>query len=369
LLKEETAIAPSGNPVDIDSYLSPSFRTIAWRDGAVVLLDQRRLPEEEVYLELRDPEEVALAIKEMAVRGAPAIGVAAAMGMALAAQRIEAQRGSELLERLRPFGQLFLRTRPTAVNLRWALNRLFSKVLGMAQEEASRVRSALIEEAHRIFVDDVLTNVAIGESGVDVVPERATILTHCNAGALATAGYGTALGVVRSAHRRGRVLNVIADETRPFLQGARLTAWELQKDGIPVTLITDNMAGHFMRRKEVSLVIVGADRIAANGDVANKIGTYSLAVLSHHHGIPFYVAAPLSTFDPSLPDGDSIPIEERDPAEVLQLGDQRVAPSGVMARYPAFDITPNVLITGIITERGILTPPFSDKIATLVSAT
>ncbi len=326
------------------------------------------MPEEEVYLELRGPEEVAQAIRDMAVRGAPAIGVAAAMGMALAAQNITAEDGPEFLERLKAFGDLFARTRPTAVNLRWALNRLFAKVRDMLQEGPCRIRSAILEEAHQIFIDDILTNVAIGEAGTEVVPERAVILTHCNAGALATAGYGTALGVVRSAHRRGMVLNVIADETRPFLQGARLTAWELQRDGIPVTLITDNMAGYLMRRKEVSLVIVGADRIAGNGDVANKIGTYNLAVLSRHHEIPFYVAAPLSTFDPSLADGDSIPIEERDPDEVLRWGGRRLAPAGVPARYPAFDITPHDFITGIITERGILRPPFSEQIASLLSA-
>lgn len=339
-----------------------------WRDGALILLDQRRLPEDEVYLELRGPEEVAHAIRGMAVRGAPAIGVAAAMGIALAAQDITARDGREFLERLKPFADLFVRTRPTAVNLRWALNRVFARVQEMLGEGVHRIRSAILEEAHRIFIDDVLTNVAIGEAGVEVVPDRATILTHCNAGALATAGYGTALGVVRSAHRRGRVLNVIADETRPFLQGARLTAWELQKDGIPVTLITDNMAGYFMRKKEISVVIVGADRIAGNGDVANKIGTYGLAVLSRHHGIPFYVAAPLSTFDPSLVDGDSIPIEERDPDEVLRWGGARLAPAGVQARYPAFDITPQDFVTGIITERGILRPPFSRQISRLLSA-
>lgn len=368
LVWEETAIITSGDIHRIDDYLSPSFRTIEWRDGAVILLDQRRLPEDEVYLELRGPEEVAQAIRDMAVRGAPAIGVAAALGMALAAQDIKAEDGPEFLERLRPFGELFVRTRPTAVNLRWALNRLFTRVQDMLGEGPQRIRSAILEEAHLIFIDDVLTNVAIGETGVELVPEQATILTHCNAGALATAGYGTALGVVRSAHRRGLVLNVIADETRPFLQGARLTAWELQKDGIPVTVITDSMAGYFMRRQEISLVIVGADRIAGNGDVANKIGTYNLAVLSRHHQIPFYVAAPLSTFDPSLADGDSIPIEERDPDEVLRWGGAWLAPVGVPARYPAFDITPHHFITGIITERGILKPPFSQQIARLLSS-
>ncbi len=348
----------------IEPYLS-SFRTIEWRDGRVILLDQRRLPQEEVYLELREPEEVAAAIRGLAIRGAPAIGVAAAMGLALAARQVEASDGSEMAGRLRPYMELFLATRPTAVNLRWAVDRMGRRARELRTEGTAAARRALEEEAVRILVEDVLANVAMGEAGSQVIPPGARILTHCNAGALATGGYGTALGVVRSAHRQGKGISVLADETRPFLQGARLTAWELQKDGIPVTVIADNMAGHFMKKGEVSLVMVGADRIAANGDVANKIGTYSLAILAREHGIPFYVAAPLSSFDPTLSTGEAIPIEERDPRELLECGGLRMAPVGVSARYPAFDITPHSLISGIITERGILRPPYGDRIKDL----
>jgi methylthioribose-1-phosphate isomerase len=237
----------------------------------------------------------------------------------------------------------------------------------MSGDSPGEIRAALVEEAHRILVEDVLANAAMGEAGAAVVPPSARILTHCNAGALATGGYGTALGVVRSAHRQGKVASVLADETRPFLQGARLTAWELHKDGIPVTLIADNMAGHLMKSGEVSLVVVGADRVAANGDAANKIGTYSLAVLAREHGIPFYVAAPISTFDLTLARGEDIPIEERDPREVLEWGTVRMAPEGVSARYPAFDVTPHSLISGIITERGILSPPLPERIRSTVA--
>jgi methylthioribose-1-phosphate isomerase len=351
---------------DIERYLSPSFRTIEWRDGRVILLDQRRLPQEEVYLELGQPEEVASAIRDLAIRGAPAIGVAAAMGIALAARAVKARNGSELRTALKAHMDLFLRTRPTAVNLRWAVDRMGRRAEEVRGEEADAARKALEDEAIQILVEDVLTNVAIGEAGSQVVASGARILTHCNAGALATGGYGTALGVVRSAHRQGKGISVLADETRPFLQGARLTAWELQKDGIPVIVITDSMAGHFMKKKEVSVIIVGADRVAANGDVANKIGTYSLAILAREHGIPFYVAAPLSTFDPTLATGEAIPIEERDPREVLEWGPVRMAPEGVSARYPAFDVTPHPLISGIITEQGILSPPLGERIRSLL---
>jgi methylthioribose-1-phosphate isomerase len=351
---------------EVEAYLSPAFRTIEWREDRVVLLDQRRLPGEEVYLELGSPEEVADAIRDLAVRGAPAIGVAAAMGLALAARCMEARDAQELVRELEAYRGLFLGTRPTAVNLRWAVSRLWRRIEKMREGDAAAIRWALEEEAGRIFSEDVLTNVAIGEAGAELVPQKGRVLTHCNAGALATAGYGTALGVVRAAWRRGKNVEVLADETRPFFQGARLTAWELQKDGIPVTVITDSMAGHFMQRQEVSVVIVGADRIAANGDVANKIGTYSLAVLAHENGIPFYVAAPLSTFDATAASGDEIPIEERDPMEVLEWGRVRIAPEGTKARYPAFDITPNRLISGIIMERGILRAPFDQGIRSVV---
>jgi methylthioribose-1-phosphate isomerase len=347
---------------DIEQYMSPHFRTIEWRDGRVVMLDQRRLPQEEVYLEMSRPEEVAEAIRDLTIRGAPAIGIAAAMGLALAARHVEERTRSGLIAGLKPYADMILATRPTAVNLRWALDRLLAKIRGMENAEPEVLRSALADEAQAILTEDVLANVAMGDAGAELVPRGAHILTHCNAGALATGGYGTALGVVRSAHRQGKGISVLADETRPFLQGARLTAWELHKDGIPVTLITDNMAGHLMKMGEVSLVIVGADRIAANGDAANKIGTYSLAVLAREHNIPFYVAAPLSTFDFSISGGDFIPIEERDPREVLEWGTLRMAPKGVSARYPAFDVTPHRLISAIITERGVLLPPLPESV-------
>jgi methylthioribose-1-phosphate isomerase len=315
-----------------------------------------------VYLELGKPEEVAEAIRNLTIRGAPAIGIAAAMGLALAARCVEAGSGAQLIRDLEPHASLLLGTRPTAVNLRWALERVRARIRTMSGDSPEAIRAALVEESHRILVEDVLANVAMGDAGAELVPQKASILTHCNAGALATGGYGTALGVVRSAHRQGKGVSVLADETRPFLQGARLTAWELHKDGIPVTLITDNMAGHLMKMGEISLVVVGADRIAANGDAANKIGTYSLAVLAREHGIPFYVAAPFSTFDLTLSSGEAIPIEERDPREVLEWGTVRMAPEGVSARYPAFDVTPHHLISGIITERGVLSPPLPEQI-------
>jgi len=350
----------------IEPYLSQHFRTLEWRGDRLALLDQRLLPGQEVYLELFTSEEVAWAIRRLVVRGAPAIGITAAMGLALAARRVEAGSGQELLELLEPKVLELLSTRPTAVNLSWALERCLRAARALRGATSEEIREALLGEAKNIWVEDVLANVAMGEAGAELVPVGARILTHCNAGALATGGYGTALGVVRSAHRRGKGVSVLADETRPFLQGARLTAWELQKDNIPVTVITDNMAGHLMRAGEVDLVIVGADRIASNGDVANKIGTYSLAVLAREHGIPFYVAAPLSSFDPDLASGQDIPIEERDPQEVLVLGDMRLAPLGVSARYPAFDITPARLVTGIVTERGVLSQPLQDSIGRIL---
>ncbi len=351
---------------EVERFLSPAFRTIQWKGDHLVLLDQRRLPKDEVYLELRTPEEVASAIRDLVVRGAPAIGVTAAMGMALAARSARTRGTKEFLESLDKHYHLLMRSRPTAVNLRWALERQRRRIEALAGSDPDEIQAALEEEALRIFEEDVLTNVAIGEHGAQVVPSDACILTHCNAGALATAGYGTALGVVRSAYRQGKVQMVFADETRPFLQGSRLTAWELQKDGIPVTVITDNMAGHFLQRGEITLIIVGADRIAQNGDVANKIGTYSLAVLAKENQVPFYVAAPLSTFDGTLESGDRIPIEERNGEEVLLWEDMRLAPAGVTARYPAFDITPNQLITGIITEKGVIRPPLKERIRKLL---
>jgi methylthioribose-1-phosphate isomerase len=310
----------------------------------VRILDQRLLPEREEWLALDTAEKVTGAIRSLAVRGAPAIGVAAAYALAC-----EARRGANP-GRLREVAELLVRARPTAVNLTWAVRRM-SRRLGLGPD-------AVLAEAHAIRDEDEASCRRIGALGAPLLPPEASILTHCNAGALATAGYGTALGIVRAAFESGNPVRVLADETRPFLQGARLTAWELHRDGIPVTVLTDGMAGWLMSRGEVSCVIVGADRIAANGDVANKIGTYSLAVLAAHHSLPFYVAAPWSTVDLSTAEGSDIPIEERGSEEVLSIAGQRIAPEGVLARYPAFDVTPASLVTALVTERGVLRRPF-----------
>jgi methylthioribose-1-phosphate isomerase len=329
----------------------PPLRPVLYdeRADAVRVLDQRLLPGEEAWLDLTTADEVAHAIRALAVRGAPAIGVAAAYGLA-----VESRRGADEV-RLRSAAARLVRARPTAVNLEWAVRRM-SATLG-------RGAAAVLAEAHAIRDEDEAACRRIGELGAPLLPAPARVLTHCNAGALATAGYGTALGVVRAAHEAGRLAHVFADETRPFFQGARLTAWELHRDGIPVTVLADSMAGWMMARGEVNCVVVGADRIAANGDVANKIGTYALAVLAAHHRIPFYVAAPWSTVDPATPTGAGIPIEERDAEEVLRIGALRIAPEGVPARYPAFDVTPAELVTAIVTERGVLGPPLPEAIA------
>ncbi len=319
------------------------------KTDAVRLLDQRRLPHAEEWLSLDTAEKVAEAIRSLAVRGAPAIGVAAAYAIAC-----EARRGASP-GRLREAGDLLVRARPTAVNLAWAVERM-ARCIGAGPD-------AILTEAHAIRDEDEASCRRIGALGAPLIPPEARVLTHCNAGALATAGYGTALGVVRAAFEGGNRIEVYADETRPFLQGARLTAWELQRDGIPVTVITDGMAGWLMSRGEISCVVVGADRIAANGDVANKIGTYSLAVLASSHGIPFYVAAPWSTVDLATARGADIPIEERASEEVLTLGGLRIAPEGVPARYPAFDVTPASLVTAIITERGVARAPLGRSLA------
>lgn len=342
--------------------------TLRWSDDGVVLLDQRRLPGEEIYLTLRQVEEVARAIEDMAVRGAPAIACAAALGVALAARRSEAADTRGLIADVEAASERLARTRPTAANLFWALDRMRRRLAAAARGSADEVRDALLAEAQAILEEDVETNRAIGAAGAAIVPDvagGARVLTHCNAGALATAGYGTALGVIRSVVESGRKVRVLADETRPFLQGSRLTAWELVRDDIPVTVITDGMAGHLMSQGEVDVVLVGADRVAANGDVANKIGTYPLAVLASEHGIPFYVAAPLSTVDLATPDGASIPIEERSPKEVLEIGGLSLAPPGVGARNPAFDVTPARWVTGIVTEAGIARPPYQESLAAL----
>jgi methylthioribose-1-phosphate isomerase len=323
---------------------------LRWDGTALFLLDQRLLPCEEKWIACRDAQEVADAIRTMVVRGAPAIGVSAAFGMALAARR-----GDDLADAARRLKD----SRPTAVNLSWAVDRMLAFVAGDARPESA------IAEAQRILDEDVAANRKMGAFGAELLGPTATVLTHCNAGALATAGYGTALGVVRAAVESGRHVAVFADETRPYLQGARLTAWELQRDGIDVTLITDNMSGHFFQQGKFDAVIVGADRIAANGDAANKIGTYTVAVLAHAHGVPFYVAAPVSTIDPACPTGAEIPIEERSAEEVVEIFGQRVAPAGIHVRHPAFDVTPARLITAIITEQGVLRAPYDQAIAGL----
>ncbi len=331
--------------------------TMRWRGGCLELLDQRALPENERYLELRDCEAVARAIEDMAVRGAPAIGCAAAFGIALAAAAAAEESRSAEIEAA--FDRL-ARTRPTAVNLFWALGRM--RRHWEARRGAGDVADALLGEAERILAEDEATCRAIGRHGEVLVPEKARVLTHCNAGALATAGYGTALGVIRAAVAAGRSVEVVADETRPFLQGARLTAWELDRDGIPVTVIVDSMAAHLMARGEVDLVVVGADRIARNGDVANKIGTYGLAVLAAAHDIPFYVAAPRSTIDFATESGAGIPIEERSRAEIAEIAGTVILPEGVGVRHPAFDVTPARLIHAIVTELGIHHPPYTESL-------
>jgi methylthioribose-1-phosphate isomerase len=339
------------------------FETVRYEDGAVVLLDQRRLPGEEVYLRCGDVEELAQAIREMAVRGAPAIGVAAAFGIALGMKGASGD-GEALRAQLDRLCERLGATRPTAVNLFWAIERMRRRFEQAAAEPLSAA-GALLDEARRIKDEDLAACRRMGDLGAALLPERARVLTHCNAGALATAGYGTALGVIRSAARDGKLAAVFADETRPFLQGARLTAWELLKDHIPTTLITDSMAGHLMARGELDAVVVGADRIAANGDVANKIGTYSLAVLAKENALPFYVVAPVSTIDLATPSGAAIPIEERAPEEVTHHGGRRLAPEGVLVRNPAFDVTPHRYVTAIVCERGVVRPPYQDSLARL----
>ncbi|MBI3458625.1 MAG: S-methyl-5-thioribose-1-phosphate isomerase [Candidatus Rokubacteria bacterium] len=336
-----------------------AFTTVAWLGDRILLLDQRRLPTEEVYVECRIWEEVADAIRSLAVRGAPAIGVTAAFGVALAALASKAPQVDELIADLEIAIKGLGATRPTAVNLFWALDRMRRHALDHRALPVATVRAGLVAEAETILEEDIAANRRLGAHGISLVPEGARILTHCNAGGLATAGYGTALGVVRAAVEAGRRPFVWVDETRPVLQGARLTAWELAKEGIPHTVIADVAAASMMARGEVDLVLVGADRIAANGDTANKVGTYGLAVLAQAHGLPFYVAAPFSTIDPSLPDGKAIPIEERDAREVQELAGQRLVPAGTSARNPAFDVTPAALITAVITERGVFRPPYS----------
>jgi methylthioribose-1-phosphate isomerase len=336
-----------------------TFTTVAWRSDHLALLDQRRLPREEVYLACRTWPEVAEAIRSLAIRGAPAIGVAAAFGAVLAARASAATSGPALRADVEQALAGLGATRPTAVNLFWALDRVRRWLAAREGQPVAALRVGLLAEAEAILDEDVAANRRLGAHGATLVPDGARILTHCNAGGLATAGYGTALGVVRGAVEAGRRPFVWVDETRPVLQGARLTAWELAREGVPHTVIADVAAASLMAGGEVDLVVVGADRIAANGDTANKIGTYGVAVLAHAHGIPFYVAAPFSTIDPTLPDGRGIPIEERDAQEVRELAGHAIVPAGSPARNPAFDVTPARLITAIVTERGVLRPPFA----------
>jgi len=338
--------------------------TIAWQDDNIVMIDQRKLPASEIYVTCKTVNDVAKAIKTMVIRGAPVIGVCAAMGLALGAARSKATGTKQFTTEFQRTCDLLAATRPTAVNLFWAIERMkrsFSDG-ALAGESVEQLRARLRTEADRIHDEDIASCRSIGAHGATLVPADASILTHCNAGALATAGYGTALGVIRGAVEAGRKVRVIADETRPFLQGARLTAWELLKDGIDTTVITDSMAGSMMLSGDVDLVVVGADRIAANGDTANKIGTYSLAVLANEHGIPFYVAAPWSTIDLATPNGASIPIEERNAREVTHLGTHQLAPAGAHIRNPSFDVTPHKYITAIITERGVFRAPFLETL-------
>jgi methylthioribose-1-phosphate isomerase len=335
--------------------------TIAWDGDAIVMVDQRKLPSAEVYVRCKTGNDVAKAIKNMVIRGAPAIGVAAAMGVALEMERSKHTGTRQFATEFQKACDGMAATRPTAVNLFWAIDRMkrcFSEG-ALGGESVEQLKSRLKSEAHRIHDEDVASCRAIGAHGATLVPTEACVLTHCNAGALATAGYGTALGVIRGAIEAGKRVKVLADETRPFLQGSRLTAWELVRDGIDTTIITDGMAGALMRDEEVDLVVVGADRIAANGDTANKIGTYTVAVLAKEHGIPFYVAAPWSTVDFAAADGTHIPIEERSAKEVTHLGSSQVAPPGAHIRNPAFDVTPHRYITAIVTDRGIFHAPFT----------
>jgi methylthioribose-1-phosphate isomerase len=338
------------------------IETIQWTAEGVVMIDQTKLPREVVYVTCRNYGDVAEAIRSMVIRGAPAIGVAAAMGVAIGALQANPENLDEEMDSI---CAILAATRPTAVNLFWAIDRmkrLYGSLNGKSVEE---IRAALVAEAELVKKEDIEINRAMGRHGADLVPDGKTVLTHCNAGALATAGYGTALGVIRAAIEQGKKIDVFADETRPFLQGARLTAWELQQDGIETTLITDSMAGHFLKSGRIGCVVVGADRIAANGDVANKVGTYPVAVLARENGVPFYVAAPISTLDLTLPSGDNIPIEQRSSREVTEVFGVRVAPEGIGVENPAFDVTPSRYVTAIITEKGVARAPFEESLRAL----
>ncbi len=341
------------------------IQTLEWTDNGVRFIDQTKLPTEETYVTCKTYEHVADAIRTMIVRGAPAIGVAAAMGIALGVKHSKAESAGELKRELDHICEVIGKTRPTAVNLFWAIERMQQKFERLRVRPIAQIKQEFVEEAKRMHAEDIAANQAMGRHGATLMPREGGVLTHCNAGALATAGYGTALGVIRAAVEQGKKIHVYADETRPFLQGSRLTAWELMKDGIPTTVISDNMAGAIMRQGKIGAIVVGADRIAANGDVANKIGTYSVAVLAKENGIPFYVAAPISTVDLACPDGSKIPIEQRNPKEVTHIAGKQMTPDGVSVENPAFDVTPAKYVEAIITERGIAREPYGESLRTL----
>ena len=343
---------------------------IEWTERGVVMLDQRKLPAEEVSYTYTDYREVAKAIREMVIRGAPAIGVAAAMGVALGVQKSAAKTMEELKSEFVVICDVLSKTRPTAVDLFWALERMKARFVELTRShmDLDGIRQALIKEAQEVHAEKKSTDEAIGRFGAEFMPKEGHVMTQCNAGALATAGIGTALGVIRVAFQQGRKLHVLVPETRPYLQGARLTAWELHRGGIPLTVITDNMVGHFLKTGKVGAIVTGADRIAANGDTANKIGTYSMAVLAKENNIPFYIAAPISTFDLAIPSGEQIPIEERSSAEVTHIQGVRIAPADVAAAHPAFDVTPSRYIAAIFTERGVATAPYTESLARLAGA-
>ncbi len=342
-----------------------SIQTLEWTDRGVRFLDQTKLPTEETYVNCTTYQEVADVIRNMVVRGAPAIGVAAGLGIALGVKNSKAENVGELKKDFDQICDAIGKTRPTAVNLFWAIRRMQQKFESLRIRPVPQIKQAIIEEGKRMHAEDIAINQAMGRHGATLMPASGAVLTHCNAGALATAGYGTALGVIRAAVEQGKKIHVYADETRPFLQGSRLTAWELIKDGIPTTVISDNMSGAIMRQGKIGAVIVGADRIAANGDVANKIGTYTVAVLAKEHNIPFYVAAPISTVDLETPDGSKIPIEQRNPAEVTHIAGKAITPNGVQIENPAFDVTPAKLVTAIVTERGVAKAPYQQSLAAL----
>ena len=344
------------------------INTLEWTDQGVRFIDQTKLPTEETYVNCTTYQEVADVIRNMVVRGAPAIGVAAGLGIALGVKNSKAETVGDLKKDFDQICDIIGKTRPTAVNLFWAIRRMQQKFESLRIRPVPQIKQAIIEEAQRMHAEDIAINQAMGRHGAALMPASGAVLTHCNAGALATAGYGTALGVIRAAVEQGKKIHVYADETRPFLQGSRLTAWELIKDGIPTTVISDNMSGAIMRQGKIGAVIVGADRIAANGDVANKIGTYTVAVLAKEHNIPFYVAAPISTVDLETPDGSKIPIEQRNPAEVTHIAGKAMTPAGVQIENPAFDVTPAKLVTAIVTERGVAKAPYQQSLAALVNA-